>query len=63
VSLAKKLVRARKGARLSQAELAKKIGKTRSCICEYEKGNHAPRLPVLVKISKITGVSLEELLA
>lgn len=63
MSLAKNIVRARKRAQLSQAELAKKLGKSRSSVHEWETGDHAPRFKMLSKIAKVTGASLAELLA
>jgi len=63
VSLAKNIVRAREKAGLSQAQLAKKLGKSRSSVNEYESGEHEPKLDLLVKIAKVTGVTVEELVA
>lgn len=63
MSLAKNLVQARQKAGLSQAELAKKLKKSRSSLNEYESGAHAPKLKVLVKIAKLTGTTVEALLA
>lgn len=63
MSLAKNISAARKDAKLSRAALAKRIRKSRSSICEYEAGTHEPRLEVLRRIAKVTGVALQELLA
>lgn len=63
MSLAKNIVRARKKAGLTQAELARKLKKSRSSVSEYEDGTHAPRLRALAKIAKICGVDLAELVA
>lgn len=54
---------AREKAGLSQAELAKKLKKSRASISEYESGVHAPKLKLLIKIAKLTGVSVEDLVA
>jgi transcriptional regulator with XRE-family HTH domain len=43
--------------------MAKKLKKSRSSVNEYEAGAHAPRLPILTKWAKITGVPLGDLLA
>lgn len=48
---------------MSQAELAKKLKKSRSSVNEYESGNHSPKLDLLVKIAKVTGTTVEDLLA
>jgi transcriptional regulator with XRE-family HTH domain len=63
VSLAKNIVRARQKAGLSQADLAKKVKKSRSSVNEYESGNHTPKLKLLIKIAKATGTTVEALLA
>lgn len=63
MSLAKNLVRAREKAGLTQADLAKKLKKSRSSVNEYEAGEHKPKLDVLLKIAHLTGVPVEELLA
>lgn len=63
MSLAKNIVLARQKAGLSQAELAKKLKKSRSSLCEYESGDHDPPLTVLRRIARVTGVQLAELVA
>ncbi len=63
MSLAKNLTKAREKAGLTQAQLAKKLKKSRASISEYESGVHAPRLKLLVKIAQVTGTPVEELLA
>lgn len=63
MSLPKNIVRARKKAKLSQADLAKKLDMSRSSVSEYEAGKHKPKLDLLIKIAKVTGVSLEDLVA
>ncbi len=42
----------------SQEELAKKIGRTRSAVAQWEGGKTRPRHSTLVKISDISGVEL-----
>ena len=63
MSLARNLVRARTRAGLSQAELARRLKKSRSSVNEYETGDHAPPLGVLSKIAKILKANLAELVA
>jgi len=63
VSLAKNLTKVRKRADLSQAELARRIKKSRSSVNEYEKGDHEPPLDVLKIIAKVCGCELGELVA
>lgn len=61
--VARNITRAREAAGLSQAELARRLKKSRSSVQEYEAGEHEPRLEVLKRIGKICGVSLSELVA
>lgn len=63
MSLAKNLVRARKKAGLSQAELAKRLKKSRASINEWEAGNHAPRTALLPALARVLGCEVAELLA
>lgn len=63
MSLAKNIVRARKAAGLTQADLAKKLKKSRSSVNEYESGAHEPKLDLLIKIAKVTNTTVEALLA
>ncbi len=62
MSLSKNIVRARTKAGLTQAELARKLNKSRSSVNEYETGDHEPKLAVIARIAKLTNSSLEELL-
>jgi transcriptional regulator with XRE-family HTH domain len=62
MSLARNLTRARERAGLTQAELARKLKKSRSSVQEYEAGKHQPRLSVLVQIARITKTALAELI-
>lgn len=49
---------------MTEADLARKLKKSRSSVNEWCSGEHAPRLPMLVKIAKaIPGCSLEQLVS
>ena len=56
-----KLYRYRKLAKLSQQELASNFGITNKAISKWENGEAYPSLPQLVKLAKLYGVSLDEL--
>lgn len=48
--------------RLTQEELAKKLGVERSTVTKWELGESKPRADMLVKLSKILGCSVDILL-
>lgn len=52
------LIRARTKARLSQAQLAKKIGTTQSAIARLEGGGVSPSLSTLRRYAEATGTKL-----
>lgn len=47
---------------LSQQQVARQLGITRSAYAYYETGVSSPRLPTLCKLAKLYHVSYEELL-
>lgn len=51
-----------KATRWSQAELAARIGVTRSAMSLYVHGKRIPRPAIALKLSQVCGVSLESLL-
>jgi len=53
------LVRARTQAKLSQAELAKRIGTTQSAIARLEGGGVSPSLSTLRRYAEATGTKLQ----
>lgn len=57
--LIEELVRARTKAKLSQAELAKRIGTTQSAIARLEGGGVSPSLSTLRRYAEATGSKLE----
>lgn len=63
MSLPRKLARARKRAKLSQAELARRIECHRSAICELEKGVREPSLKMLRRLAAELDIELMELVA
>ena len=53
------LIRARAVAKLSQAEVAARIGTTQSAIARLEAGNVAPTLSTLRRYAEATGTKLK----
>jgi predicted transcriptional regulator len=53
------LIRARTKAKLSQAELAKRIGTTQSAVARLEGGGVSPSLATLRRYAEATGSRLE----
>ncbi len=63
-SIIEALIHARAAAKLSQAEVARRIGTTQSAIARLEAGNVAPTIPTLRRYAEATGTKLHiELLA
>lgn len=57
--IAYKLRTLRKTKKLTQQELAEKVGLNRATICNYELGRRIPHLPELETFAKFYGVSLD----
>lgn len=57
--IAHKLVKIRKAKKLTQRELAEKVGSTRSTISNYETGLRMPHLKDLQKLADVFGVGLD----
>jgi len=57
-SIVEALIHARAAARLSQAEVARRIGTTQSAIARLEAGNVAPTIPTLRRYAEATGTKL-----
>lgn len=55
----KRLIEARKSARLTQEELGDRIGKAASQVSHYENGHYKPRPDALAAIARETGRTLE----
>ena len=53
------LIRARTNAKLSQAEVARRIGTTQSAIARLEAGGVSPSIATLRRYAEATGAKLE----
>lgn len=62
IETANRLLEYRKKAGLSQEELAEKIGVSRQAVSKWERSEASPDTDNLVELSKIYGVSLDEML-
>ena len=51
----KKLIKYRKAAKLSQSDVARKLGCTAAAVNQYEKGKRTPAIDVLVNPKSETG--------
>ena len=51
----------RKSLKLTQEELAVKVGVTRQTIISIEQGKYVASLPLALKIASVFGVSVEEI--
>lgn len=56
----KKLIKYRKAAKLSQSDVARKLGCTAAAVNQYEKGKRTPAIDVLVKLAKIYGCTVND---
>jgi putative transcriptional regulator len=54
---------ARKNARLTQKEVANKIGVGQTAVSFWENGKTLPRASLLAKIAELYGVTIDELLS
>ncbi len=51
----------RKGLKITQEELAKRVGVTRQTIISIEQGKYIASLPLALKIARVFNVSVEDL--
>lgn len=58
-NIGKKLQQLRKGRKLTQQELADKMGVTRATVSNYEVGRRAPHLSELKRFAEFYGVGLD----
>lgn len=58
-ALVEALIRARVNAKMSQAQLAKKIGTTQSAIARLEGGGVSPSIATLKRYAEATGTRLQ----
>lgn len=59
--IALKSYRAR--AKLTQAELARRLSISQPTYCDIENGRHLPSVETLKRITKVTGLSADKLLS
>lgn len=59
--VASNLMRYRRSAKLTQEELAGRVGVTRQTIIAIEKGNYVPSVLLALKIAKIFDTSVERI--
>ena len=52
----------RKARKMSQVELGKRLGVTKSCICNWEMDNVQPSIEMLVRLASLFSVSTDYLL-
>lgn len=52
----------RKKRNITQEELAKQLGVTQGAVLHWEKGRAKPKIAHLLRMSKLLGVGMEELL-
>ncbi len=62
VLLGKKIKALRNNSKFTQAELAERLGVTKSSIASYENDSRQPSYEVLIKIARIFNVSIDYLL-
>ena len=51
----------RRRAKMTQGELAEKLGLSRQTISSYENGVSQPSFPVMIKLTEVLGVGLDDL--
>lgn len=62
ISLAKKLMEVRIEKKLTQAEVAAKLGVSKTCYAGYEQGHRKPSVDMLRQLCILFGVSADYLL-
>lgn len=62
IETANRLLQYRKNSRLSQEELAEKIGVSRQAVSKWERAEASPDTDNLIMLAKVYGVTLDELL-
>ncbi len=58
-----KLLALRRERKMTQAELAERIGVSQGVISDYEHGRKMPRIPSLLKLCAVFDISMDELLS
>lgn len=62
LNIGDKIIQLRKQNNFSQADLAKKIGASRTIVGNYERNSNTPSIDMIVKIAKVFNVSVDYLL-
>ena len=62
VQIGKKITNLRRSLDWSQEDLANKLYVTRQCVSKWELGNSVPSIEVLIDMSKMFSVSIDEIL-
>jgi transcriptional regulator with XRE-family HTH domain len=62
LNIGERITQLRKQQNLSQDELAKKAGVSRTIICNYERNANTPSIEVLIKLAKVFNVSVDFLI-
>lgn len=57
----RQIVRIRKRQGITQKELARRLGVTKSCLCHWERGSHIPSVFQIVELGRVLETSLDEL--
>lgn len=60
-TISNSVFKSRKNKKLTQEELASKVGVTRQTIIAMEKGNYTPSVLLAMKIAKLFRVKVEDL--
>ena len=61
LNIGERIVQLRKAKNWSQEDLAKQVSASRIMIGKYERNDNAPSIEVLLKLSKVFGVSIDYL--
>ena len=59
LNIGEKIIQLRKQNNLSQSELAKKIGASRTIVGNYERNTNTPSIEMILKIAKTFDVSID----
>jgi transcriptional regulator with XRE-family HTH domain len=62
LDIGNKIIQLRKQNNLSQSDLAKKIGASRTIVGNYERNSNMPSIEILLKIAKVFNVSVDYLI-
>jgi len=62
LNIGDKIIQLRKQSSLSQSDLAKKVGASRTIIGNYERNSNTPSIEMIIKIANVFNVSLNYLI-